>query len=62
VAWEDGGETCLDNCVLLCDRHHREIHHTDWQVRMNNGIPEFIPPMDVDVEQKPLRNIYHLYG
>jgi hypothetical protein len=29
---------------------------------MNNGIPEFIPPMDVDIEQKPLRNIYHLYG
>jgi hypothetical protein len=22
VAWEDGGTTDLDNCVLLCRRHH----------------------------------------
>ncbi len=62
VSWVDGGTTCLENCVLLCDRHHREIHHTDWTIRMNNGHPEFIPPLDVDYEQKPLRNTYHLYG
>ena len=24
--WEDGGPTSLDNLVLLCRRHHREMH------------------------------------
>ncbi len=43
VSWVDGGTTCLENCVLLCDRHHREIHHTNWTIRMNNGHPEFTP-------------------
>jgi hypothetical protein len=61
ISWVDGGETSLDNCVLLCDRHHRQIHHGDWQVRIVDGIPEFIPPLYVDFEQKPIRNTYHLF-
>jgi hypothetical protein len=62
IHWADGGETSVDNCVLLCDFHHRQIHHGDWKVRMNNGIPEFIPPKYVDFEQKPIRNTYHLFS
>jgi Domain of unknown function (DUF222)/HNH endonuclease len=27
--WADGGETTLDNLVLLCRTHHREIHSTE---------------------------------
>ncbi len=44
--WADGGETKLENLVLLCGQHHRVIHHTPWQVRLNpdDGRPEFLPP------------------
>ena len=44
--WADHGETSLDNLVLLCGHHHRTIHHTPWQVRLNpaDGKPEFLPP------------------
>lgn len=44
--WADGGKTSLDNLVLLCGEHHRTIHHTPWQVRLNPGDqrPEFLPP------------------
>jgi hypothetical protein len=44
--WADGGGTSMDNLVLLCGHHHRTIHHTPWQVRINqgDGKPEFLPP------------------
>ncbi|GAA2142929.1 HNH endonuclease signature motif containing protein [Nocardioides koreensis] len=44
--WADGGHTNLENLVLLCGQHHRVIHHTPWQVRLNphDGRPEFRPP------------------
>ena len=58
--WANGGSTSLDNAVLLCGQHHRLIHHSDWQVRLNpDGLPEFIPPAHVDPEQRPRRNQYH---
>jgi hypothetical protein len=58
--WADGGPTDLDNLVLLCRRHHRVLHHSAWEVRMNTGLPEFIPPRWIDPQQKPLRNTIHL--
>jgi hypothetical protein len=27
VHWADGGETCLENSALLCERHHTKVHH-----------------------------------
>jgi hypothetical protein len=56
VEWQDGGPTDLDNLVLLCSQHHRIIHHTEWEIRMINRIPWFIPPALIDPERKPLRN------
>ncbi|GAB3780715.1 HNH endonuclease signature motif containing protein [Nocardioides ungokensis] len=46
VPWADHGATSLENLVLLCGHHHRTIHHTPWQVRLNpgDGRPEFLPP------------------
>jgi Domain of unknown function (DUF222)/HNH endonuclease len=59
--WADGGTTCLNNAVLLCGHHHRVIHQDRWQVRINpgDGLPEFVPPADLDPTQQPRRNVYH---
>src|SRR5882757_2246621 len=57
--WLDGGTTDLANMVLLCRRHHRMIHHSEWQVRITNGLPEFIPPQWIDPHQVPQRNLLH---
>jgi Domain of unknown function (DUF222)/HNH endonuclease len=59
--WSDGGPTDLSNLVLLCGHHHRLIHHSDWQVRINpkDGLPEFTPPTYIDQDQRPRRNRYH---
>jgi hypothetical protein len=44
IYWADGGPTSLANCVALCGRHHRLIHHSDWWIDMTSGIPQFHPP------------------
>ncbi len=35
--------------------HHRTIHHTPWQVRLNptDGKPEFLPPSDPEHHHPP---------
>ncbi len=59
--WSNGGPTELSNLVLLCGYHHRLIHHADWHVTINprDGLPEFIPPVYIDQDQRPRRNNYH---
>ncbi|MGC9668664.1 DUF222 domain-containing protein [Planosporangium sp. 12N6] len=59
--WADGGTTSLHNAVLLCGHHHRLVHHSDWQVRINptDGRPEFLPPAYLDPTRHPRRNHYH---
>jgi len=57
--WLDGGNTDLDNLVLLCRRHHRLLHHTEWTVAITNGLPYFTPPKWLDYHQKPIRNVLH---
>ncbi len=38
VPWAEGGETTLDNLVLLCRRHHRRVHEDGWRVeRVDEG-------------------------
>jgi 5-methylcytosine-specific restriction protein A len=55
--WSRGGHTRLDNLVMLCRTHHREIHATEWLVRIaRDGLPEFIPPAWLDKDQRPRRH------
>jgi hypothetical protein len=37
VAWEDGGQTALDNLAPLCKGHHTVKHHGGWKVRQVPG-------------------------
>jgi len=54
--WQHGGETRLDNLVLLCRHHHTLIHRSEWEIRMVDGFPNFYPPAFMDPQRRPLRN------
>jgi hypothetical protein len=54
--WVDGGETSVENCVLLCEVHHRHVHCTGWEILILPGYVEFIPPALIDPDRRPLRN------
>jgi 5-methylcytosine-specific restriction protein A len=61
--WERGGATKLSNLAMLCRVHHRQIHSTEWVVRIRDGLPEFIPPPWIDPQQRPRqRALPHLAG
>jgi hypothetical protein len=34
VAWEHGGRTAVDNCVLVCRRHHRTLHRRGYRAKL----------------------------
>ncbi|MEU7815618.1 DUF222 domain-containing protein [Pseudonocardia sp. NPDC049154] len=53
--WQHGGPTSLGNLVMLCTVHHRLIHHSLWEIRMVDGLPEFIPPSWIDRSRTPRR-------
>lgn len=44
VHWSRGGSTSMDNLLLLCSRHHHEIHHdkAQWHVHAPPGRPPSI--------------------
>ncbi|WP_232668700.1 HNH endonuclease, partial [Pseudonocardia sp. TRM90224] len=60
IEWQNGGPTEINNLVMLCRMHHREVHSTEWIVRMVDGLPEFIPPRYVDPDQVPRRSPHHV--
>ncbi|GAA3248194.1 HNH endonuclease signature motif containing protein [Pseudonocardia petroleophila] len=55
--WGHEGPTELNNLVMLCKAHHRQIHHSDWTVRIRDGLPEFVPPRWIDPTRTPRRAI-----
>jgi hypothetical protein len=56
--WADYGPTSVGNCVALCGRHHRLVHHSGWRIDMASGIPQFHPPEWLG--GPPRRNPLHL--
>ncbi|WP_229693515.1 HNH endonuclease signature motif containing protein [Lentzea pudingi] len=54
--WSEGGETSVNNAALLCRHHHTLIHHSDWEVKLHNGVPTFIPPAWLDPARTPRVN------
>jgi hypothetical protein len=70
--WRDGGETNLDNLILLCTRHHRMLHEHGWQICGHLDEPESIqfrrrdgsgitpyrpPPLDATVRERFLVSV-----
>ncbi|MDN5855007.1 MAG: HNH endonuclease [Actinomycetia bacterium] len=56
--WGHHGPTEIDNLVMLCKAHHRQVHHTEWTVRIRDGLPEFVPPKWIDPRQVPRRKVH----
>ncbi|MGH3829468.1 MAG: hypothetical protein ACRDRS_03295, partial [Pseudonocardiaceae bacterium] len=54
--WADGGATSIENCVLLCETHHRHVHCTGWEILIHPDHTEFIPPAILDPTRTPLHN------
>jgi hypothetical protein len=61
IAWADGGPTKIENMTLLCGFHHREYDRMGWTCRMHptDLVPEWIPPPELDPDQRPRRNTAH---
>ncbi len=47
-----GGPTHTDNGVPLCWWHHRSLGTSQWEIRMNHGLPEVRGPNWWDPEQR----------
>ncbi len=53
--WADGGETALDNLVIMCSRHHRFVHEHGYRVELRGGVPVFSNHHGVVVHATPPR-------
>ena len=51
--WADGGETKLDNLVLLCRHHHRLIHEGGWTISGTPGNLTFHRPDGTKLGEDP---------
>ncbi|MGK0222287.1 MAG: hypothetical protein ACI9ON_001526 [Limisphaerales bacterium] len=51
--WCDGGETKLDNLLLLCTHHHTLMHEGGFQLKPANGRFYFARPDGRPIEPAP---------
>jgi hypothetical protein len=52
--WSEGGETSIDNGILLCDFDHNRYHELGYRIRLRDGRFWLIPPPEIDPDQKPI--------
>ena len=52
--WARGGDTSLDNLLLLCPFHHRLVHEGGFDVhRLDDGAYRFVSPQGWTVRPPP---------
>ena len=51
--WAEGGETRLDNLVLLCRRHHRAVHEEGFRVELLGRVVRFRRPDGRPIDPAP---------
>jgi hypothetical protein len=49
VHWTNGGPTSIGNLVLLCDRHHHQIHEPGWTVKWDGSRFRVLRPDGTEV-------------
>ena len=58
VHWQDGGETTVDNSLLLCRRHHRAVHEGGVTVCLDvTGQAVFFTPKGKALAGAPSRRL-----
>jgi 5-methylcytosine-specific restriction protein A len=55
TSWIDGGITAVSNLVLLCRRHHVDLHAGKWTVTIDDGIVQVSRPTWADPPPLPRR-------
>lgn len=69
VPWWAGGESSINNAVLLCPHHHRLVEpdpqqsaESQWQVHLepDTGRAWFTPPRHIDPARRPRQHRRHL--
>jgi hypothetical protein len=51
LEWEHGGQTDINNGVLLCPAHHHMLHASPFTMRIHQGRPQLLAPPWIDPAQ-----------
>jgi hypothetical protein len=54
IPWSSGGPTTVENLTLACRFHHTWHDQHGWRAELIGGLPAWIPPRHVDIEQRPV--------
>jgi hypothetical protein len=54
IPWSTGGPTTVSNLTLACRFHHTWHDQHGWRAELIAGLPAWIPPRHIDLEQRPL--------